>query len=110
MKKETITISSSKGEKKIEKSKILFCKQYLVGTLIELSDGNHYLLKEGLNELRNFLDGPSFFMISNRELINLEYIQAVFSDEIVMINNKTIRVSGIRKKMLVKKIWKEAWI
>ena len=110
MKKETITISSSKGVKKIEKSKILFCKQYLVGTLIELSDGNHYLLKERLSELRNFLHGPSFFMISNRELINLEYIEAVFSDEIVMINNKTIRVSGIRKKMLVKRIWKEAWI
>jgi len=110
MKKETITISSSKGEKKIQKNRILFCKQYLVGTLIELSDGNHYLLKERLSELRNFLDGPSFFMISSRELINLEYIEAVFSDEVVMTNNKTIKVSGMRKKMLVKKIWEEAWI
>ena len=110
MKKETITISSSKGEKRIQKNKILFCKQYLVGTLVELSDGNHYLLKERLSELRNFLDGPSFFMISSRELINLEYIEAVFADEIVMTNNKAIKVSDNRKKMLVKKIWKEAWI
>lgn len=110
MKKETITISSSKGEKRIQKNKILFCKQYLVGTLVELSDGNHYLLKERLSELRNFLDGPSFFMISSRELINLEYIEAVFADEIVMTNNKAIKMSDNRKKMLVKKIWKEAWI
>ena len=110
MKKETLTLSSSKGEKKIEKNKILFCKQYLVGTLIELNDGNHYLLKERLNELRNFLDGPSFFMISSRELINLEYMQAVFSEEIVMVNNKIIKVGGMRKEMLVKKIWEEAWI
>ena len=97
MKKETITISSSKVEKRIKKNKILFCKQYLVGTLVELSDGNHYLLKEKLSELRNFLDGPSFFMISSRELINLEYIEAVFDDEIVMTNNKAIKMSDNRK-------------
>lgn len=110
MKKETITISSSKGEKKIEKSRILLCKQYLVGTLVELSDGSHYLLKERLSELRNFLDEPSFFMINNRELINLEYIEAIFPEEVIMINNKTIQVSSTRKEMLVKKIWEEAWI
>lgn len=55
-------------------------------------------------------ESSSFFMISNRELINLKYIKAVFSDEVVMVNNKSIKLSGNRKKMLVKKIWEKAGI
>lgn len=110
MKTDTITISSSKGEKKIQKHKIVFCKQYLVGTLIELSDGNHYLLKERLSDLEDLLDVPSFFQVSGRELINLDYIEAVFSDQIILINNKSVKINSERKKSLVTRIYKETLI
>jgi DNA-binding LytR/AlgR family response regulator len=110
MNKETITISSSKGEKKIRKNRIVLCKQYLVGTLLELSDGNHYLLKERVDELQRYLNGSCFFKVSNRELINLDYIEAVFSDQVVLVNNKVLKINDIRKKKLVRKIYDEAWM
>lgn len=108
MKKETITISSSQGKKKIHKDKILYCKQYLVGTLIELDDGNHYLMKEKLEELAQFLQSDAFFFVSSRELVNLDHLEAVFADQVLLNNRKTFRVNPIRKMALLRKIGKEA--
>ena len=110
MKKDTITISSSQGKKKIHKDKIVFCKQYLVGTLLELSDGNHYLLKEKLSELKHFLNDDSFFFVSNRELINMEYLEAVFSDQVVLSNSKVFHINPIRKMALLRRSSEKAWI
>ena len=110
MKNDTITISSSKGTKKIQKHKIMLCRQYMVGTLVELSDGNHYLLKEKVSELSKFLDAPCFFTISKRELINLEYMEAVFADQVLMLNGKSLKLDPRRKQALVRKIQEEAWI
>lgn len=107
MKKETITISSSQGKKKIQKDQILFCKQYLVGTLIELTDGNHYLMKEKLDELSQFLQTDAFFFVSNRELVNLEHLEAVFSDQVLLNNQKTFRINPIRKMALLRRIGQE---
>lgn len=107
MKKETITISSSQGKKKIQKDQILFCKQYLVGTLIELTDGNHYLMKEKLEELSHFLQADTFFFVSNRELINMEHLEAVFSDQVLLSNRKTFHINPIRKMALLRKIGQE---
>jgi DNA-binding LytR/AlgR family response regulator len=109
MKRETITISSSQGKKKIQKDKIVFCKQYLVGTLIELQDGNHYLLKEKLDELMHILSDNTFFFVSNRELINMDYLEAVFSDQVVLSNGKSFNVNPIRKMALLRKSSQEAW-
>jgi|GEM_PF-1774175 len=109
MKRETITISSSQGKKKIQKDKIVFCKQYLVGTLIELQDGHHYLLKEKLDELMDILSDNTFFFVSNRELINMDYLEAVFSDQVVLSNGKSFNVNPIRKMALLRKSSQEAW-
>jgi len=103
MKRDTITISSAQGKRKIHKDKIVYCKQYLVGTLIELSDGNHYLLKEKLSELKQFLHDENFFFVTNRELINIEYLEAVFSDQVVLSNSKSFRINPIRKMALLRK-------
>ncbi len=108
MKKDTITISSAQGKKKIEKDKIIYCKQYLVGTLIELSDGNHYLMKEKLSELQHFLDDNTFFNVSSREMINLEHLEAVFSDQVLLSNQKTFHINPIRKLALLRKVGQAA--
>lgn len=110
MRDETITISSSKGKKRIQKHKIMLCKQYLVGTLVELNDGNHYLLKEKVEELNHLLDAPCFFLISNRDLINLEYVEAIFADQVLLTNGKSIRIDPDKKDALIRKICEESWI
>lgn len=110
MTKETITLSSIKGDRTIQKDRIISCKQYLVGTLIEVDDGNHYLLKERLSELKSFLNDAYFFRVSHRELINLNYIDAVFTHQIVLMNNKTIPLNGVKKRRLMEKIAQKVFI
>ncbi|MFO8235674.1 MAG: hypothetical protein R6U04_09755 [Bacteroidales bacterium] len=101
---DTIIISSQYGRKEIGKQKIIYCRSFSVGTLVYLKDGSHLLLKESIHVLKSYLQESEFFLVDEYHLINIRYIDAIFSNRILLVNGGKCNIEAKRRKELFTRI------
>lgn len=100
----TLTISTKRGKIRILKTQIVSCQEFMVGTLLTLHNKKSYLLKEGIGDLKYFLSEKNFFIPNRDSIINLEYFEALFSDEIVLSRGRSFKLQEDRKNSLISRL------
>jgi hypothetical protein len=100
----TITISTKKGKVKIPKAQIVFCQEFIVGTLLTLKNNKSYLLKENIGELKYYLSETQFFIPNNETIINLHYFEALFANDIILKTGKRFKLLEDRKSHFFKRL------
>ncbi|MFP4526470.1 MAG: LytTR family transcriptional regulator DNA-binding domain-containing protein [Bacteroidales bacterium] len=100
----TIIISTKYGRKSIEKKNIICCNSFSIGTLVSLKEDSHLLLKESVAELKAHLQGTEFFLVDQYHLINLRYIDAIFSNRIILVNGEKCYIDQKKKEELFMQI------
>lgn len=100
----TIIISTKYGRKSIEKKNIICCSSFSIGTLVSLKNDSHILLKESVDELKAHLQGSEFFLVDRYHLINIRYIDAIFSNSIVLVNGEECSIGQEKKEELFMQI------
>ena len=96
--KKYLRVTTSKGERVVEKMEIVCCKQFTFGTSIHLKNGDHYLMREDIPQLRMILEGDNFFVVNDKVLINLKFVDAVFPDYLLMRNGEHFNITNQRKQ------------
>lgn len=100
----TLTISTKNGKIRILKNQIVSCQEFMVGTLLTLHNKKSYLLKEGIGDLKYFLSEENFFIPNKYSIVNLEYFEVSFSDEIVLNTGRSFKLLENRKNSLISRL------
>jgi two-component system LytT family response regulator len=89
----------------IEPDDIIYCESDSNYTTIFLTGNKKRMLSKTLKEVETILNRPRFFRCQNSYLINLNHVKEYFrgeGGEVVMSNEKNIRVSRNKKEELLR--------